>query len=162
MIAWAPGHTITWRWLMTDPKELVDRGLEAWRARDADAFSALYGQDSTISAPGGMELSGPDGAKMFMAGWNAAFPDNDIEVTSDHVCGSVVVQEGVFFGTHTGDLVTPDGQVIPATGKSVKAPYVDVFEVEGDIVKHERLYFDRLELLTQLGVVPEPATATAS
>jgi steroid delta-isomerase-like uncharacterized protein len=146
---------------MADPKQVVERGVEAWRARDAEAFAALYGEDSTISAPGGMELRGPEGAKMFMAGWTAAFPDNDVEILIRHECGSIVVEEGIFSGTHTGDLVTPDGQVIPATGKSVRAPYVDVFEVEGDIVKRERLFFDRLELLTQLGVVPEPEVAPA-
>ena len=140
-------------------KDVVERGLEAWRARDADAFAAVYTDDAVIAAPGGMELHGHDGARGFMAVWNEAFPDNDISITHRHICDSVVVEEGTFHGTHTGNLLTPDGQTIPATGRSVSAPYVDVFEIEDDRVKSERLYFDRVELLTQLGLMPEPAQA---
>lgn len=145
---------------MANLKGLAARGVEAWRARDADAFAALYADDAVISAPGGMELHGKDGAKMFMGAWCAAFPDNDVEIERQYVDGSVLVEEGRFRGTHTGELMNPDGPPIPATGKSVSAGYVDIFHFEGDVVKHESLLFDRLELLTQLGVVPEPAAAT--
>jgi ketosteroid isomerase-like protein len=146
---------------MSDPKAVTDRGLQAWRARDAEAFSECYADDATIVAPGGVELRGPDGAKQFFAIWAEATPDSEITITHEHVCGSVVVQEGVFSGTHTGDLMAPNGQVIPATGRSLSAPYADIFEVEGDRITSERLYFDQVELLTQLGLMPEPA-ATAS
>ena len=144
---------------MASPKEVVDRGMEAWRAHDADAFASTYNDDARISAPGGMEARGPDGARMFMAMWNQAFPDNEISIAREHECGSVLVQEGTFSGTHTGNLTTPDGQTIPPTGRTVKAPYVDVFEIENDHVAAERLYFDQVELLTQLGLMPAPAAA---
>jgi hypothetical protein len=32
-----------------------------------------------------------------------------------------------------------------------------LYEIEGDHVKSERLYFDQVELLTQLGLMPAPA-----
>lgn len=146
---------------MADPKAVTDRGLRAWRARDSQAFAECYADDATIAVPGGMELRGADGAKQFFAVWAEGVPDNEITITHEHVCGSVVVQEGVFSGTHTGDLMTPNGQVIPATGRSLSASYADVFEVEGDHITAERLYFDQIELLTQLGLMPDPAAATA-
>jgi ketosteroid isomerase-like protein len=43
----------------------------------------------------------------------------------------------------------------------ISAPYVDVFEVEGDRITSERLYFDQVELLTQLGLMPETTAASA-
>jgi hypothetical protein len=147
---------------MASAKEVVDRGLEAWRARDADAFAACYAEDAVIAAPGGAELRGHDGAKAFMGMWREAFPDNDITITSEDQCGSVIWQVGTFSGTHTGNLMTPDGQVIPPTGRSVSAGYADRFVVEGDVVVSETLYFDRMELLTQLGLVPQPEAAAAS
>ncbi len=147
---------------MSGPKELIERGLEAWRARDAEAFAASYSEDAVLTAPGGVELRGRDGARAFMGMWNEAFPDNEIAIACEHDAGSVVVQEGTFSGTHTGTLMTPDGEAIPATGRSIKAPYVDVFEVEGDQIVSERLYFDRVELLTQLGLMPEPAQASSA
>jgi hypothetical protein len=147
---------------MASAKEVVDRGLEAWRARDADAFAACYAEDAVIAAPGGAELRGHDGAKAFMGMWREAFPDNDITIRSEDECGSVLWQVGTFSGTHTGNLMTPDGQAIPPTGRSVSAGYADRFVVEGDVVVSETLYFDRMELLTQLGLVPQPEAAAAS
>jgi steroid delta-isomerase-like uncharacterized protein len=146
---------------MGSAKDVVDRGLQAWRARDRDAFASCYAEDAVISAPGGTELHGRDGARMFMSVWADAFPDNELTIDREYEAGSVVVQEGTFSGTHTGTLLTPDGQSIPATGRSVSASYIDVFGIEEDLIHNERLYFDRLELLTQLGVVPEPAAAGA-
>ena len=140
-------------------QQVIDRGLAAWRARDLDGYAACYSDDAVITAPGGMEAHGPDGAKMFMEGWCAAFPDNEITIVNEYVAGSIVTQEGIFSGTHAGDLHTADGQTIPPTGRHVKARYVDVFEVADDAITSDRLYFDRLELLTQLGIVPEPAAA---
>jgi ketosteroid isomerase-like protein len=146
---------------MGDPKQLIDRGLVAWRARDAEAFGGLYAADATITAPGGAVMQGPDGAKQFMGMWTEACPDNDITITHEYICGSVVVQEGIFSGTQTGTLMTPDGQSIPATGRSLRAPYIDVFETDGDHITSERLYFDQVEMLTQLGLMPAPAAAAS-
>jgi ketosteroid isomerase-like protein len=146
---------------MADPKQVTDRGLEAWRARDADAFAGCYAENATIVGPGGMELHGREGARQFIGMWIEGVPDNELTIAHEHVCGSVVVQEGIFSGTHTGNLVTPDGQVIPATGRSLRAPFADVFEIGGDRIKSERLYYDQVELLTQLGLLPAAAAATS-
>lgn len=145
---------------MASAREVVDRSLEAWRAGDADAFAACYSEDATLTGPGGMELRGRDGARQFMQGWCEAFPDNEITINNRYEAGSVLVEEGFFGGTHTGTLHSPDGQAIPATGRSLRAPYVDVFEVRGDEVVAERLYFDQVELLTQLGLMPAPAATS--
>ena len=146
---------------MASAKDVTDRGLEAWRARDVDAFVAIYSENATITAPG-MEARGHDGARGFISMWMEAVPDNEITITNECVDGSTVCQEGIFSGTHTGTLTTPDGQSIPATGRSLKAPYCDVFEIQDDHVVAERLYFDQVELLTQLGLMPAPEAAAAS
>jgi ketosteroid isomerase-like protein len=146
---------------MFDPKAVTDRALQAWRARDAEAFAECYAEDATIEAPGGVQLRGPEGAKQFLAIWADGVPDNEITIVHEYVCGSVVVQEGVFSGTHTGSLMVPSGELIPATGRSLRAPYADMFEIEGDRVTSERLYFDQVELLTQLGLTPAAAGAAS-
>ncbi|GAC1484641.1 MAG: ester cyclase [Solirubrobacteraceae bacterium] len=146
---------------MSDPKAVIDRALQAWRARDAEAFARCYAEDATIHAPGGVELRGPEGAKQFLATWNEGVPDNDVTLTNEHVCGSVLVQEAVFTGTHTGALQAPNGEVIPATGRSLSARYAEVFEIEGDRIASDRLYFDQVELLIQLGLMPDPAVAAS-
>jgi uncharacterized protein (TIGR02246 family) len=112
---------------MSDPKAVTDRSLQAWRARDAEAFAECYAEDATIVAPGGVELRGADGAKQFLAIWAEGVPDNEITITREHVCGSVVVEEAVFSGTHTGGLMVPGGEVIPATGRSLSSRYAETF-----------------------------------
>jgi steroid delta-isomerase-like uncharacterized protein len=147
---------------MGDPSEIAERGLQAWRSRDLEGFAATFAEDATLTAPGGMQLQGHDGVRQFYGVWNEAVPDNEVTIERRHVCGSVVVEQGVFSGTHTGNLMTPDGQVIPATGRSLSVPYVEVFDMEADHVASTRLYFDQAELLTQLGLMPAPEGATAS
>jgi steroid delta-isomerase-like uncharacterized protein len=147
---------------MGNPSDVAEQGLQAWRSRDVEGFAATFAEDATLRAPGGMQLRGRDGARQFYSVWNEAVPDNDIKIERRHACGSVVVEQGVFGGTHTGNLAAPGGQVIPATGRSVSVPYVEVFDIEGDQVASTRLYFDQAELLTQLGLMPAPEGAAAS
>ena len=39
------------------------------------------------------------------------------------------------------------GEVVPATGRSLSDFYADVFEIDGDRIVSERLYYDHVELL---------------
>jgi hypothetical protein len=36
---------------------------------------------------------------------------------------------------------------------------VQIFEVERDVITDTRLYFDQVQVMTQLGLMPEPAIA---
>jgi hypothetical protein len=72
--------------------------------------------------------------------------------------GLTVVSENVLAGTHTGPLRTPQGEV-PATGRRVESHGIAVQRVRAGLVESEHLYFDQLDLLAQLGVLPEPAKA---
>ena len=93
--------------------------------------------------------------------WIKGFPDAEVHDHRLTAEGNVVIAEGTFRGTHTGPFATPMGE-IPPTGRTVEGPYVDVFEFEGDKVKTDRLSFDRMQLMEQLGLVPTPAAAGAS
>jgi len=49
---------------------------------------------------------------------------------------------------------------VPPTGRHVQAPYVDILVVEGDQIASDHLYWDQVEMLTQLGLMPaEPLAA---
>ena len=148
---------------MTQIEEAVDRGLKAWHERDMEAFAGCYAEDAVLAAPGGMELHGRDGARQFFAMWNQACPDNRLEITSRYVDGDVLIEEGVFHGTQTGEMMTPTGMAIPPTGRTLSGDYADVFKLgDGGLIKSERLYFDQMQLLMQLGLVSEMEGAAAS
>ncbi len=55
--------------------------------------------------------------------------------------------EGDFVGKHIGEFAG-----IPATGKDVRVPICVVYDLENDLIKHGRVYFEMPALMTQLGI----------
>jgi ketosteroid isomerase-like protein len=69
----------------------------------------------------------------------------------------VAIDEGFVVGTNTGPLALPTGRTLPPTGRQVRVRSCDVATVEDGLITSHRAYFDQLELLGQLGLLPEPA-----
>jgi hypothetical protein len=69
-----------------------------------------------------------------------------------------VFAEGTWTGLNDGPLVMPDGEA-PATGRTVSFRFAIAVTVDEDAAHATglNLYFDQLEFLAQLGLVPEPA-----
>jgi len=63
------------------------------------------------------------------------------------------IQSGVayFTGTHQGEFMG-----IPATNKSIKVPYIDLWRTENGLFVDNWVQMDMLGLMQQLGVVPAP------
>jgi predicted ester cyclase len=74
------------------------------------------------------------------------------------ISGDTAVTESTYRGTHTGTLRTPNGD-IPATGKRVQGRQVTVQRVKDGQVWSEHLYFDQMEFLGALGLIPTPTHA---
>ena len=90
--------------------------------------------------------------------WVRAFPDARQTIVNEIAAGDWVVQEFTFEGTHTGTLEAPEGEISP-TNRPVKGRGVQLQRIADGAIAEERVYFDQVELLTQLGLMPEPATA---
>ena len=126
-----------------DPKELVQRGADAWNARDFEGFIGTYTEDCEVTAPG-FTGKGQQGLHEFWTAWNGAFPDNQVMIN---------LLESTFRGTHTGPLIAPDGREIPPTDRAVTVRFAAMNTVHGELIASNRFYFDQLDLLTQLGFV---------
>jgi len=99
--------------------------------------------------------NGIDAFLGYVQGYITGFPDAKLNPTHIVESGDLVIVEGEYTGTNTGPMATPQG-TMPATGKSIRLPYADVFEVKnGKIAKH-RTYFDQMTFLGQLGMLPAP------
>jgi predicted ester cyclase len=142
------------------PREVFDRGHELFNKHDIDGLVEIYADNAELRGPGGMTFKGKDEIAKFTRGWVQGFPDCLTTTTNVIEAGNYIVEEGVFTGTHTGVFPTPMGD-IPPTNKKVEGPYVDVFEIRDGKVVSDRLTFDRLQLMEQLGLVPQPAGAGA-
>ena len=68
--------------------------------------------------------------------------------------GDTVVEQARYTGTHTGTWRNPNGVEIPATGKTVDFPFAGVFRVTDGKISSIRIYYDQIEVLTQLGLMP--------
>lgn len=139
-------------------REITERGITAFNAHDGAAIESLYAYDAVCTAPGEFTARGPAQIREFMESWFTAFPDAHSRVTALHYCDDEVsVEEGVFEGTHDGVFRTPMGDVQP-THRRVQGQYVNVVTIRNGKAISQRLIFDRLQLLEQLGLVPTPAT----
>ena len=143
---------------MTDTREIGQRFIDAFNAHDEERIRELNGENAVIEAPGDVKLEGRDATTEYAMAWLRAFPDARITVNNELVANYWVVQEFTFSGTHEGTLMSPAGE-IPATHKTLNGRGVQIFRVEGDTVADTRLYFDQVEVMTQLSLMPEPATA---
>lgn len=138
-----------------DTRSLIERGIELWNARDQEGWLAMLDLHRLdMQAPGGMRLAGREAAERLWSMWHDGFPDNRIEITAIHADDRGGVHEGRGIGTHTGTLRGPAGE-IEATGRTVDLPFTGVYEFEEGKVTSFHLYFDQMQLLSQLGLAPD-------
>ena len=145
---------------MADARQIGAEFVDAFNAHDEGRIRELNGENSVIEAPGDVRLEGREAATQYAMAWLRAFPDARINVKNELVDGDWIAQEFTFEGTHEDTLASPNGD-IPATHNRLNGRGVQVFKVEGGVVTDTRLYFDQVEVMTQLGLMPEPATASS-
>ena len=143
---------------MADARQVAKEATEAFNAHDERRIRETYAPNVITEAPGGVRTEGPDAATQYAMVWLRAFPDARITVKNQVASGDWIVEEFTFQGTHKEPLASPGGE-IPATGRSITGHGVQIVRVEDDKIAEFRLYFDQVEVLTQLGLMPEPATA---
>jgi ketosteroid isomerase-like protein len=126
---------------------------EALNRRDFDAYNVLFADDVTFEAAGG-GVGGLETVKFFDSIWPAAFSDFTIESIYHLGDGNRVVCYNRATGTRDGALLMADGSEVPATGHKVNAPYFASFEVRDGKIVSAYIYFDRMLLAEQLGLIP--------
>jgi predicted ester cyclase len=145
---------------MADAQQLGQRFIEAFNAHDEGRIRELNAEQGVLEAPGDVRVEGREAATQYAMAWIRAFPDARLTVNNEVASGDWVAQEITFTGTHEETLMSPGGE-IPATHKRLIGRAVQIFRTEGDTVVDTRLYFDQVQVMTQLGLMPEPAASTA-
>jgi steroid delta-isomerase-like uncharacterized protein len=128
--------------------DVVNRFYEAFDQGDWDAADEVFADDCRFEMPPG-SMTKAEHKQMGLV-FSAALPDAHFAI--DHVLdgGDEVFVEGRFLGTHTGEMVTPQGTIAPS-GNAIELRFGDYFRVsDGKIVDH-RTYWDQLALMSQLG-----------
>jgi steroid delta-isomerase-like uncharacterized protein len=140
---------------MGEAREILDRVTQAAMSGDVETLRGLYAEDAVIETPDQGTITGLDAIVEWLSDFQKAFPDLAYEPLNEYEIGNTAIDEGAVSGTHTGPLETPTGEAVPPTGKRVRVREIDLATVENGKVTSHRFYFDQMELLAQLGLVPE-------
>lgn len=143
---------------MADVQRVAAAFNAAFNAHDFERMRELIAEDVIFTAPGDVTLEGRDAMMEYTMGWLNAFPDGRVEVERTIISGDWVVEQYTFQGTHGETFSGPAGD-IPATGRKLEGRVVDVIRIEDGKVAEVNLYFDQLDILTELGLMPELARA---
>jgi hypothetical protein len=139
---------------MSEARDVMDRLTEAVLAHDLEGVAACYAEDAVGVTPDQGEIRGRDALAAYQRQLGDAFPDMGYEPVAKHEAGSVAIDEGDFVGTNTGPLPTPGGN-LPPTGRSIRVRSCDVATIERGVIVEHHFYFDQLDFLSQLGLLPD-------
>src|SRR5437016_5682027 len=128
---------------------IVREHMESENRHDFDATIDTFAHPRYEIIPTGDVYDGEDAVRRYYEETRAAFPDQRNEQIALHHADDVVIVEFYLLGTHLGPL-----RGVPPTGKDFRTRMTALFLFEGERITCERVYFDQLSIVTQLGLVP--------
>jgi steroid delta-isomerase-like uncharacterized protein len=133
----------------------VEKHVAAENRRDLDAIMATFGETARYEdEPWSDRRDGRDAVRAYYGEVLRALPDLTIDIVRRHAGTDSVVLEVVIRGTHLGPW-----RGLPASGRPIAFALCGVFEFDdGDRLVGERIYYDRSDVLRQLGFFHDPAT----
>jgi steroid delta-isomerase-like uncharacterized protein len=96
---------------------------------------------------------GPEEVSAYFAETRRAFPDQRNELIALHHSDDAVLVEAIIRGTHKGPL-----RSLPPTGREFESRILAMFVFDEDKLLCERVYFDQLTVLEQLGIARDPSS----
>src|SRR3954451_16731220 len=129
---------------------VVREHMESENRHEFDVTMATFGHPRYEIVPTGDVYDGPEEVARYFEETRAAFPDQRNELVEMHHADDAVIVEFDLLGTHLGEL-----RGMAPTGKSFVCRTLAIFEFEGDGIVCERVYFDTMTILRQLGLMGE-------
>ena len=133
-------------------KKVVQRFWKVWEVENfVDLIDELLAPDYINHSPGTPDQpAGPAGVKAVVSMFRSGMPDLRVTIDDMIAEGDKVATRYTIEGTHEGELFG-----VPPTGRRVSIESMTVERVSGGkIIEHRRIT-DTLDMMQQLGVVPE-------
>ena len=142
---------------MGQAREVMDRLTVALTSKaDAEVIGELFARDAVAVTPDGGELHGRDDIAEYWRQMTEAVPEGSYESLHAYEVGDTAIDEGWFSGRNTGPIQLPSGDSLPPTQKEFRIRGVDFATVDAEgLIADYRLYFDEMEFLGQLGLLPD-------
>jgi steroid delta-isomerase-like uncharacterized protein len=125
--------------------------VEAENRGDWAATADTFGSPRYEVVPTGEVIDGREPVIHLLSEFGGAFPDLRIETRKMHHADGAVICEAELSGTHLGAW-----RGLPPTGARIRYQGCNVFDFEGEQLVCERLYFDMMTVLRQVGIARDP------
>ncbi|RCG29432.1 nuclear transport factor 2 family protein [Sphaerisporangium album] len=145
---------------MPDAMESMNRVTEAFNRHHLEAVVRCYGPRAALVTPSGIG-EGPEQISFFWEAIMSAFPDMMATIWTGIAHGDTAVSEWTVTGTHGGPYMMPGGGDLDATGRPVVLRGSSLCSVDDGGIESHRIYYDQLELASQLGYAFCPYDADA-
>ena len=135
---------------MGEARKVARRFYDSFASGDFEAAGECFADTCVTVTPMG-ELDKAQ-HEAFGRSFKSGLPDARMDIVRAVEADDQVFVNGRFRGTHTADLVSPDG-TLAATGNAVDLAFSDYFRVQdGRIVAHV-IIWDQMAMLAQLGAL---------
>ncbi|MEP6686247.1 MAG: nuclear transport factor 2 family protein [Verrucomicrobiota bacterium] len=115
----------------------------AYKAKDAARMAEFYTATATFVDPSfELDLKGPDQIRELLTKALAKYESLDFQIAHTTPAGDHLIVEGSMIGK--------------LGGKTVRVPFISIFQFRGGKIAAQRDMFDVTHFLVQLGVVPPP------
>lgn len=132
---------------------VVREHMESENHHDFDTTIGTFSHPRYEIIATGDVYDGEAEVRRYFAETRTAFPDQRNELIALHHAEDAVIAEFDLLGTHLGPL-----RSLPATGRAFRCRMTAVFLFEGEQIVCERVYFDQLSILRQLGIARDPSS----
>jgi len=140
--------TVSQEMIESTREKIIQEHMDAEIEKNALTTVGTFSHPRYEVVPTGEVHDGAEAVESFLSEGMTAFPDFTFETHHIHHAKDAVIVETTFKGTHMGAW-----RGIPPTGKIVSYRMCNVFVFEGLELVCERVNFDVLTILTQLGIM---------
>ena len=132
---------------------VVREHMESENHHDFETTIGTFAHPRYEIVPTGDVYDGEAEVRRYFAETRTAFPDQRNELIALRQAHDGVIVEFDLLGTHLGPL-----RSLPPTGRAFRARVCAFFIFEGERIVCERVYFDQLSILRQLGIAHDPTS----
>jgi ketosteroid isomerase-like protein len=133
-------------------KDLFNEFERTYSKKDWDGAAALFAEDAVHVDPTARQ-EGRDAIVAWMEGYGSCFSDMSFPASLLVEEGDIVVAEYVFRAMQTATVTMPDGRVVQP-GHPQEIPCVTICQIRDGKFINMRDYFDVLDGMAQLGLLP--------